>query len=386
MLAKKHYKLDAKGDTLHISKLARTHKQEDNMVINATVGALYDDEHRFFEYETVIKGIKAAPTQYPYMTSAGDPEVAYAWLKHMFGDALPKTYEAMLTIGGTGALSLAMDTYLDEGDGLISGVPDWTNYQNLAEHAKLKYITYPLFNASQQFNLEGLKQQIVAHQDKKIMILINDPAQNPTGYSMDEKTWKDVFDVIHSYNKERNIVLLIDTAYIDFADDRSIAFRILKTYQNPVMTLIAGSASKSFSLYGARLGILAAFGNEIELKSFKEASLYAARGTYSLPSNFGINVLKYVFNHQEPYQKERMQAKDMLQLRRDAFIAILKEKNIEYYPQSHGFFVTLVTNDPFPLYETFRLKKIYTIPVHQGLRIALSSLSLEDIAWMKTRL
>lgn len=386
MLAKKHYKLDAKGDTLHISKEARAHKLLDEMVINGTVGALYDDQHAFFEYETVKQGILNAPTKYPYGTSAGDPEVSQKWLKHMFGDDLPNRYEAMLTIGGTGALSLAMDTYLGDGEVLISGVPDWTNYQNLAEHAKLKYVTYPLFDELGSFNINGLKQSIETHMNQKMMILINDPAQNPTGYSMDVDTWKQVLDLIHACNQNRNIVLLIDTAYIDFADDRTIAMKLLNTYDNHVLTLVAGSASKSFSLYGARLGILASFGSELELASFKEASLYAARGTYSLPSNFGINVLKYVFEHMNTYQIERMEAKNMLQSRRNELLELLEEKKIKYYPQNHGFFVTLITHDPFPLFEDFKAKKIYAIPVHQGLRIALSSLSLEDIKWMKNRL
>lgn len=380
MKAKSYYHLNTKGDTLKISKQAREHRLHDETVVNATVGSLYDEEHVFYEYDAVKKAIHEGPTAYPYKTSEGDPEVARKWLDHLFGKEAPKRYEAMITNGGTGALSLAMDTYLEPGDIVLSGVPDWTNYQNLVEHGKHQYITFPLFNDKDVYNVEVLASLLKQYHDKRIMIMINDPAQNPTGYSMDKKTWERVFECINTYNQERNIILLIDCAYIDYAEQKTIALELLKTYEKPVMTLFVISGSKSFSLYGARIGMLAAVSHdEEELASFKEASLYAARGTYSLPSNFGMNVLSHVFQHHETFTNELQSSKRMLQLRGIAFKALLDEKHIKYYPQHDGFFVTLIAEDPFDLFEKLKAKKIYAIPVEKGVRVALSSMSLKDI-------
>ena len=380
MKAKSYYKLNTKGDTLKISKLAREHRLADETVVNATVGSLYDEQHVFYEYEAVKKAIHEGPTAYPYKTSEGDPEVARKWLEHLFEAHTPKQYQAMITNGGTGALSLAMDTYLEPGDIVLSGVPDWTNYQNLVEHGKHQYITFPLFNDQGVYNVEALESLLNQYIGQRIMIMINDPAQNPTGYSMDKKIWQRVFDCINTYNQERNIILLIDCAYIDYAEHKTIALELLKTQDIPVMTLLVISGSKSFSIYGARIGMLAALSHDDEeLASFKEASLYAARGTYSLPSNFGMNVLSHVFKHHETFINELQSSKHMLQLRGIAFKALLDEKNIKYYPQHDGFFVTLISEDPFDLFEQLKAKKIYAIPVEKGVRVALSSMSLEDI-------
>lgn len=385
MKAKSYYKLDTSGDTLKIAKEAKAHQQLDHSVINGTVGSLYDETHTFYEYEAVKKAIKEGPTAYPYTSSAGDPKVSEKWLKHIFGDVAPTHYEAMITHGGTGALSLALDTYLEPGDIVLSGVPDWNNYINLVEHGKHEYVTFPLFNEKDTFNVDALNERLHIYKDKRIMIFINDPAQNPTGYSMDQKIWASVLACIHKHNKKRNIALLIDLAYVDYADEKTVALKALKKYENHVLTLFAISGSKSFSLYGARIGMLAALTQDAnERKSFKDASLYAARGTYSLPSNFGMNVLLNVFKDIKRFQKELHTSKRMLQKRSEALKALLDKKKMPYYPQHDGFFITLITKEPYTLFHKLKAKKIYTIPVEHGVRIAISSISLDDITHMST--
>jgi aspartate/tyrosine/aromatic aminotransferase len=387
MLAKEYYKFNTKSDTLHISKEARDHNAIDKDIINATIGALYDECHNFYEYNSVKKAIQSISTAYPYTSIEGDLEIVEKWLKHLFNQDLPKNYEAIVTNGGTGALSLGLDAYLEPGDIVISGVPDWTNNKYLIEHGKHKYVSFPIFNESGIYNIESLDTLLNIYQNQKVMILINDPAQNPTGYTMDRDTWNKVFNCINKYNKNRNILLMIDLAYIDYASKKTTVMELIRGYNQHVMTLLAISGSKTFSLYGARVGFLVALSHKIdELSAFKEATKFAARSTYSLPSSFGIKVLKKLFTKYETFAKELQHANHMLKLRRNLFKKVLDQKNIPYYPNHDGFFVTIISKNPYLLYEKLKAKKIYTIPVINGVRIAISSISLDQIEAMRNRI
>ena len=63
-------------------------------------------------------------------------------------------------------------------------------------------------------------------QDKLVMI-INDPCHNPTGYSLTKEEWKEVVDFLNECSKTHKVVLLNDIAYIDFAYGQGKGERVL---------------------------------------------------------------------------------------------------------------------------------------------------------------
>ena len=76
----------------------------------------------------------------------------------------------------------------------------WTNYIQMANEAHLGYETYELFDENGGFNLRDFeyKVQLLKHEQGRVLIVINDPCQNPTGYSMSYVEWISVIDILNS--------------------------------------------------------------------------------------------------------------------------------------------------------------------------------------------
>ncbi len=90
--------------------------------------------------------------------------------------------------------------------------------------------------------------EILEIQDR-LVIIINTPAHNPTGYALSNEDWQQVVDCLSYVAPENRIALLVDAAYIDFAGDED-KYReflpILETLPANILPIIAYSMSKTF--------------------------------------------------------------------------------------------------------------------------------------------
>ena len=77
---------------------------------------------------------------------------------------------------------------------------------------------YSLFEED-HFNLKSFKSACknVMEKQNRLVIVINDPCHNPTGYSLSEDEWKEVISFLNECSKTHAVVLLNDIAYIDFS-------------------------------------------------------------------------------------------------------------------------------------------------------------------------
>lgn len=57
----------------------------------------------------------------------------------------------------------------------------------------------------------------------RLVIVINDPCHNPTGYSLSKDEWKEVISFLNECSKTHAVVLLNDIAYIDFSSRQEMA-------------------------------------------------------------------------------------------------------------------------------------------------------------------
>jgi aromatic-amino-acid transaminase len=384
MKPKNNYNIDTESDTLFIAKKAKDHQLKDDKIVNATVGSIYHDDHTFYHYESVKSAIQTLDHTYPYTLSTGnDLErlVFESWiLRHNYAFK----HDSVLSIGGTGALHIGFDSYLNAGDLVISGIPMWSNNYTMLEHLKIELWTFPLFNGN-HFNFEALKNKVELAKGKfkRIMILMNDPAHNPSGYQMTKEEWTTLLRYTNEVLNTQDILIMNDMAYLDFSESGRDIFKVLETELKSLLFLAAFSGSKSFSLYGARTGMLMAISNDKEeIETFKEAAIYVARATYSLPSSFGFKVIHDVLTipkYKEMYLTELNDIKSLLTQRAVLLKQTLDNKNIPYFPYHGGFFLTIQHEHPIQLLADFQSNGIYGIPVEHGLRLAISSLTLKDI-------
>ena len=213
--------------------------------------------------------------------------------------------------------------------------------------------------------------------------MINSPCENPLGHSYTNEQWSKIFDKLN--NLDREVVLFIDNAYMDYAyEDPKAFFTNFNKLNDNVLVLIGVSCSKSFSYYGYRMGCLIAINNDEEfIKKFENLASRAARSTWSNASNGAmINIADILTNHFDEYVKERDESVEMLRKRTSLFISQANECGLEIYPYQEGFFVTLKIED-INLRDSLHSKlienHIYTIKVNKGIRIGLCSIPLAKI-------
>ncbi|MEG0274373.1 MAG: aminotransferase class I/II-fold pyridoxal phosphate-dependent enzyme, partial [Longicatena sp.] len=231
-------------------------------VINATIGSLYNEEGSivafdsvFTPYNNIAKETKAAYAG-SFVGNDSFRKQVYQWVVGDSNSTL--AHSVIATPGGTGAVALTVQEILDDGETLIIPEIAWGSYKLMATMDNLKVKTYSLFDGD-NFHLESFKKTCleVMETQEKLLMIINDPCHNPTGYSLTMEEWKEVVAFLNECGKKVPVVLLNDIAYIDYSYDLEHCHDYINTFNEfseNVMAIIAFSCSKSLTSYGLRCG------------------------------------------------------------------------------------------------------------------------------------
>ena len=354
--------------------------------INGTAGCLSGEDGKLFVYNSVFANEsqiesrrKAAYASSP----SGNKEFVEAMCKYILDGRVNNNYAGIATVGGTGAIYAAVKMFLDEGETILYPEIAWGNYKVIAQENNLNALTYD------DYNLDDLCNKIDMC-GERVFLLINSPCENPLGHSYTVGEWHKIFEKINNCDKE--VILLIDNAYMDYAyNDPKAFFPEFNNISDNVLVLIAASCSKSFSYYGVRLGALIGINNDVEfIKKFENLASRLARTTWSNCSNGAmINVTEMLTNHYDEYIKERDDSKLMLKKRSDLFIEQAKQCGLETYPYTEGFFVTLKVEDlgkRDEIHSRLMENHIYTIKVNKGIRVGICSIPLAKIDGLAKRI
>lgn len=270
-------------------------------VVNATIGALLDDEGELMVLELVDALFsKLTPEEYAsYAPIGGTPEFQSAAIRAAFGKYTPAGYvEAVATPGGTGAIRNTISNYSRPGDKVLTSDWHWAPYRTIAEEIGRSIDTFPLFTQDRKFDLDGFAdgvRRLLAEQDH-LVIILNTPAHNPTGYALTMEDWQGVIRVLTAEaTPDKSVALLVDVAYIDFAGDEE-AYRaflpLLEELPENVLPVMAYSMSKTFTLYGMRCGAMICMAKTAELaEEFKRVCEFSARGSWCNCARAGQSVI-----------------------------------------------------------------------------------------------
>ena len=158
-------------------------------------------------------------------------------------------------LGGTGALKVGADylkRLLPNATVYISD-PSWENHRALFESAGFPVSNYAYYDASTRgVNFEGMLADLRQMPAQSIVVL-HACCHNPTGADMTDAQWAQVVAAV----KERNLIAFLDMAYQGFADgiaEDAVALNLFSA--SGLQFLVSSSFSKSFSLYGERVGAL----------------------------------------------------------------------------------------------------------------------------------
>ena len=374
-----------------VFKVAKKAKEDTSLeMINATLGVLVGEDgvilafNKVYEIFNKLDDYKKAGYAQSIM---GNEEYLKAVEKWVLPKGLKRYSASIATSGGTGAVYLAITSTLDKGQTLI--LPDlaWTSYQVMAQENKLEIVYYSYFNEDLEFDLTGLLNKIieVSKYQRRITVVINDPAHNPSGYCLKEKEWEEIIDLFNSLDNE--IVLINDIAYMDFARDKLEELTYIKMFDNlktNTLVIMAFSASKSLSMYGLRLGAAIVLGETQAVDNMMLVFEREARAIWSNVNNGAMQTLSEIyFNNLDEYLDEKDKYRDLLVQRSKLFIQEANEVGLTCYHYVSGFFITVACKDNRERdlwFETLMEKHIYLVVVEKGLRVAICGLPLNKIA------
>lgn len=368
-------------------------------VVNSTIGALYDDSEKLVALNSVFDHYNAIDNRtkanYAGSFTGNDSyrKEVYNWVCGSENLDLQQTVIA--TPGGTGAISMSIECILDKGQTLIIPEIAWGSYALMANENQYNVAKYSMFN-DDKFDLDNFKKvclEVLEKQDK-LLVIINDPCHNPTGYSMSQEEWAEVVAFMNECGKKAPCVILNDIAYMDFSYNIANSRKYMQNFNNiseDVLVIIAFSCSKALTSYGLRCGAaLVLAQSKEEVRNVEIVFEKFARATWSnIPNAPMENFVYTVTTNLDAYMKEKQIYVDLLNKRSSVFINEAKEVGLPYYPYKEGFFVTLKIEDNQvrdEFHERLMEELIFTVKVNKGIRVAVCSLATDKCYGLAKRM
>ena len=286
--------------------------------VNLGVGVYYDDNGKIPLLGAVRTAETARLNALPprgYQPIEGPAAYDQAVQALLFGTDSPLLAEGrVLTaqcLGGTGALKVGADylkRLLPDSTVYISD-PSWENHRALFESAGFPVASYAYYDAKTRGeNFPAMLASLKAAPRNSIIVL-HACCHNPTGADLDAAQWQQVVDVVAT----NGLIAFLDMAYQGFADGiKQDAIALDLFAASGLQFLVSSSFSKSFSLYGERLGALSVVTASKEESARVLSQLKRViRTNYSNPPTHGAAIVAAVLNSLELRQQWEAELADM---------------------------------------------------------------------------
>lgn len=217
------------------------------------------------------------------------------------------------SLGGTGALKLGADFLKHVVPNAVVAIsnPSWENHRALFEKAGFSVVDYPYYDETTLgLDIEGMVQ-FLEQLDPKSIVVLHACCHNPTGIDPTFEQWQRIAQVI----KTKQLIPFMDIAYQGFGaglDEDAKAVRYLADQGIPM--LVSSSFSKSFALYGERVGALTVITEHADESPKVLSQLKRmARTNYSNPPTHGAQIVNLVLNEHERFAEWEAELSHMRQ-------------------------------------------------------------------------
>jgi aromatic-amino-acid transaminase len=271
--------------------------------VNLGVGVYCNEEGRIPLLRAVVEAETIRVAQHAsrgYLPIDGIAAYDQSVQKLLFGNDSPLIAAGRVittqAVGGTGALKIGADFLKQLLPNAVVAIsdPSWENHRALFETAGFPVQNYRYYDAAtQDVNRTGLLEDLNALPSGSIVVL-HACCHNPTGVDLSPADWKNVLEVV----KAKGHVPFLDMAYQGFGDGIDEDAAAVRLFADSGLTFfVSSSFSKSFSLYGERVGALSIV-SESKEESARVLSQVkrVIRTNYSNPPTHGASIVAAVLN------------------------------------------------------------------------------------------
>ena len=320
--------------------------------VNLGVGVYYDDNGKLPLLACVAAAeaqMQAAPKPRGYLPIDGIAAYDSAVQGLVFGadsEVLKaKRVATVQALGGTGGLKIGADFLkrLNPGAKVLISDPSWENHRALFTNAGFPVETYPYYDAANRgIDFSGMLGALNAAPAGTVVVL-HACCHNPTGYDLTPAQWAQVVEAV----KARQLVAFLDMAYQGFGEGIAEDGAVIQQFLAAGLDFfVSTSFSKSFSLYGERVGALS-----VVCASAEEATKVLSqlkiviRTNYSNPPTHGAQVVATVLSTpalRAQWEEELAGMRVRIKQMREALVAELKAAGItddlSYVTRQKGMF------------------------------------------------
>ncbi len=360
--------------------------------VNLGVGVYCDDNGKVPLLESVKRAEStrvASGTPKSYLPIDGLAAYDNAVKGLVFGADSPAVKEnrgiTVQAIGGTGGLKIGADLlhFIAPRSTVWISDPSWENHRALFEDSGFKVETYPYYDAARH----GVKfDAMLAALDRlppQSIVVLHACCHTPTGADLTREQWIEVVACV----KARGLIPFLDLAYQGFGDGidaDGLAVRLFAEAMSPVF--VSSSFSKSFSLYGERVGAFSLLaGSADEAARALSQIKRQVRANYSNPPTHGCDIVARVLSTPELrklWEEELGAIRDRIKSLRKALVDGIHKRvpgsDFSFILQQRGMFsYSGLTKD-----QVGRLREEYSIYAIDTGRICVAALNSRNIDYV----
>ncbi len=307
--------------------------------VNLGVGVYFDDNGKLPLLKCVQaaeQALMASPKPRGYLPIDGIAAYDTAVKKLVFG-ADSDVFKAgriatVQGLGGTGGLKIGADFLkrLSPGAKVLISDPSWENHRALFTQAGFEVGSYRYYDAAtRSLDFDGMLADLKAAAPGTIVVL-HACCHNPTGYDITPAQWDQVIEVV----KAGRLTPFLDMAYQGFAEGIAEDGAVVGKFVAAGLSFfVSTSFSKSFSLYGERVGALSVLcASKEEADRVLSQLKIMIRTNYSNPPTHGGAVVAMVLEDptlRAQWEQELAEMRGRIKLMRGRLVEGLKAAGVQ---------------------------------------------------------
>ncbi len=360
--------------------------------VNLGVGVYYDDNGKVPLLAAVREAEKARIESAParsYVPIEGIATYNSAVQKLLFGEGSTvldmgrvATFECL---GGTGALKVGGDFLrrIHPQAELWISDPSWENHRALFEAAGFKVNAYPYYDAATHGVKFDEMLACMATMPAGSIVVLHACCHNPTGVDLSNAQWEKIVEAV----RKHELVAFLDCAYQGFAEGIDADAAAIRMFAASGLNFfVSSSFSKSFSLYGERVGALSVVTTDREETTRVISQVKRViRTNYSSPPMHGAAVVSAVLNDpklRQMWEDELAQMRNRIRQMRESLVLKLKERGLtqdfSFVTRQRGMF----SYSGMSTAQVDRLRNEFSIYAISTGRICLAALNSRNIDYV----
>jgi aromatic-amino-acid transaminase len=360
--------------------------------VNLGVGVYCDENGKIPLLECVSKAERQLVESSPprgYLPIDGLPEYDRAVQVLVFGPESPAIRDQRVvtvqSLGGTGGLKVGADLLRRLGPAAKVWIsqPSWENHRALFESAGFVVENYPYYDAATHgIDFAGMLGTLRTLPARDIVVL-HVCCHNPTGVDLSPEQWTQVIQTV----KERDLVPFLDIAYQGFGDGLDADAAVVRRFVEAGMpAFVSNSFSKSFSLYGERIGALSVVAQSRDEAARVLSQLKrVVRTNYSNPPTHGGKIVATVLTTPElrtQWEQELGQMRSRIRAMREQLVNKVQTRvpgfDFSFVTRQRGMFSYSGLSKP----AVGRLREEFGIYAIDTGRICVAALNLRNVDYV----